>query len=286
MKYKSIPSLRNPVSRLILGTSVRGITEGAASEKIFDAAYFAGINTFDTARCYGMSESVLGKWIASRKIRDKVNIITKCCHPDESGSRVTPKALKSDVEASLKALSTDYIDILLLHRDDTSLDVREIVEALAKLRREGKVIAYGASNWTHSRIEEANSYAKAHNLPTFAVSSPCCSVVKRVFDPWGGSVDITGDIAAQRWYIENKMPVFAYSSLARGYLSEKKPPRVTEYDCPENEKILKDIKTEAKRLKLSVAQAALVRLLKSEMELFPIAASGSPAHIEALAAVV
>ncbi|MCH5185345.1 MAG: aldo/keto reductase [Oscillospiraceae bacterium] len=223
MKYIDLPGTKNPISRLIFGTAINTMISGNNADCILDAAFDNGINTFDTARVYGMSERVLGNRIRSRNIRDKVNIITKGCHHNNNGKRVTPRDLFSDVEASLNELGTDYIDLYLLHRDDESKPVSDIIESLNELQIQGKILTFGASNWTHTRIAEANDYAKKHNLNGFSVSSPCFSAAKRVFDPWGGSVDISGDEnkPARDMYIENNMPVIAYSSLARGFLSGK-----------------------------------------------------------------
>ena len=166
---------------------------------------------------------MLGQWIQSRNIRHKVNIITKGCHHDDNGKRVTPKDLFADANTSLAELNTDYIDLYLLHRDDESKPVSDIIEALNELQAQGNILSFGASNWTHTRIAEANEYAKKHGLNGFSVSSPCFSVAKRIFDPWGGSVDISGNENkyAREWYVENNIPVIAYSSLARSFLSGK-----------------------------------------------------------------
>ena len=293
MRYIELSDLKNPVSRFIFGTSVNIMTKGEGADTLLDNVFDEGVNTFDTARVYGESEKNLGQWIKNRNIRDKINIITKGCHHDAQGSRVTKIDLIYDVEMSLKSLNTDYIDIYLLHRDDPKISPEAMIDALNDLVRQGKILSFGASNWTHRRIEEANNYAKENVLRGFSVSSPCFSAVKRVFDPWGGSRDVAGCSEAQAWYAENKMPVFAYSSLARGYLSgkfrsgeiasEKSVPQ--EYVCPENEAILKSIEEEAEEKGLTVAQTALLRILKSDMTVCPIVSPTLPRHIKEIAEV-
>ena len=296
MKYIDLPKLCNPVSRFIFGTAIGPMSGGRGAETLLDAVFAEGVNTFDTARVYGESERCLGKWIKGRGLRDKVNIITKGCHHDENGSRVSPEHLIKDVETSLMSLDTDYIDIYLLHRDDISQPVEEMIDALCRLQRQGKILCFGASNWTHSRIAEANSYALSTAQSGFAVSSPGLSAVKRVFDPWGGSVDISGDEAAQEWYAANKMPVLAYSALARGYLSGRLssgqspaevfgPGAPMEYDCPENTERLRSLEREAEENGITVAQAALLWLLRREMTVCPIISPTKPEHIKSAAAV-
>ena len=291
MRYINLPELKNPISRLIFGTAIDAMISGNNTDSLLDVVFNDGINTFDTARVYGMSERVLGKWIQSRNIRDKVNIITKGCHHDNERKRVTPKDLFSDVYTSLHELNTDYIDLYLLHRDDESRPVSDIIDALNELQTQGKILAFGASNWKHTRIAEANEYAKKHGLNGFSVSSPCFSVAKRIFDPWGGSVDISGDEnkPAREWYIENNMPVIAYSSLARGFLSGKFKSYDSkvfgenlpiEYDCPENIALLKRIEDVSSNRGITVAQTALAWLMNHKMNVCAILSPTQYHHIK------
>ena len=296
MKYITLPKLTNPVSRFIFGTAIGPMSGGGGAEELLDAVFAESVNTFDTARVYGESERSLGSWIKSRGIRNRVNIITKGCHHDENGSRVTPDSLVADVELSLKSLGTDHIDLYLLHRDDMSSPPQPMIDALNSLQRQGKILCFGASNWTHTRIAEANAYAKATGQDGFCVSSPCFSAAKRVFDPWGGSVDISDDPAARQWYAENKMPVLAYSGLARGYLSGRLKSGQsfaevfgrggpTEYDCPENTYRLRALEREAEVAGQTVAQAAVAWLLRQEMTVCPIISPTRLEHVRSAAAV-
>ena len=291
MKYMNLPELKNPISRLVFGTAINAMTSGNNANGILDAAFDNGINTFDTARVYGMSERVLGEWIQSRNIRDKVNIITKGCHHDDSGKRVTSKDIFADIDTSLRELDTDYIDLYLLHRDDETQPVSDIIDALNELQTQGKILSFGASNWTHTRIAKANEYAKKHGLNGFSVSSPCFSAAKRIFDPWGGSVDISGNEnkSAREWYIENNMPVIAYSSLARGFLSGKfksydskvlSENVPVEYNCPENIALLKRIEDISDNRGITVAQTALAWLMHHKMNVCAVLSPTQYHHIK------
>ena len=136
--------------------------------------------------------------------------------------RVNEKEMRKDLKKSLEELKTDYIDIYMLHRDDPDTDVAVAVETFNAMHEEGNIGAFGASNWTHTRIEEANEYAYKHNLIPFSVSSPNFCLARQIEDPWGGGcVNISGpeNQEARAWYEKNQMPVIAYASLGRGFFS-------------------------------------------------------------------
>lgn len=298
MKYFELKGLNNKVSRIILGTAFKKMMSGENVDDILDAAVESGINTIDAARVYGMSEAVLGKWMAERQNRSNLNIITKGCHHDENGRRVNREALFEDIETSLRLLQTDYIDIYMLHRDDDTKPVDSIIEALNELAAAGKILSFGASNWTHNRIEAANEYAYAHGLAGFAVSSPCFSAVSQQWDLWGDGVDISGKkgIAAREWYKENNIPVIAYSSLARGYLSgkyktyENKPlseilgeDTAAEYDCEENKSILRKMEQYSELSGYTVPQIALAWVINQPMLSCALVSSSSVENIKSCA---
>jgi aryl-alcohol dehydrogenase-like predicted oxidoreductase len=91
----------------------------------------------------------------------------------------------------------------------------------------GRIHAFGGSNWRHERIEEANEYAARHNLTPFTASSPNFGLAEQVENPWGpGCVSLSGPAQAEAraWYLANRMPVLAYSSLARGFFSGRITP--------------------------------------------------------------
>jgi aryl-alcohol dehydrogenase-like predicted oxidoreductase len=115
----------------------------------------------------------------------------------------------------------DYVDIYLLHRDDPDIPIGEIVDALNEQQRAGRVRSFGGSNWSHERIATANAYAHAKGLTPFAASSPQFSLVAPKEEIWEGCVSLGGEAGAtaRGWYAESGMPVFCWSSLARGFLS-------------------------------------------------------------------
>ncbi len=223
MKYGTIPGVEQQVSRIFLGTASAPFAAGEDGSELIEAALSLGINALDTARVYGLSENSLGRWLEKPGNRDRVVILSKCGHPAEDGTRrVNAREMRRDLETSLEALRTDRIDIYLLHRDDPEIPVGEIMECFQRMKEEGRIRAFGGSNWTVGRIAEANAWALAHGMTPMAVSSPQFGLASQVKDPWGGNcVTLSGPGAAEdrAWYRENRMAVVAYSSLGRGMMS-------------------------------------------------------------------
>lgn len=223
MKFGTIPGLDKPVSRLVQGaTAVPQFDEKVILEGL-EAAVEFGCNTFDTAHIYygGQHERALGKWIRERGNRESVVILAKGAHHSSDRSRVTPFDIAADLHDSLARMKVDYVDLLVLHRDDPSVPVGPIVDSLNAHVKEGKVRAFGASNWTHDRIAEANAYAKDRGLIPFVASSPQYSLAEQVKEPWLNCISIGGPDCedAREWYRRENLAVFAWSSLAGGFLS-------------------------------------------------------------------
>jgi len=223
MLYGEVAGLTRPVSRLVQGSMALTSEHLDLSFSLLDSVFEHGCNTFDTAHIYGGGdcERVLGQWMEARGNRDDIVVLTKGAHFNQDRNRVTPFDITSDLHDSLARLKTDYVDLYLLHRDDPAVDVGPIVEVLNEHHKAGKIHAFGGSNWCHERIAAANVYAEAHGLVGFAASSPQFSLAEQVDPPWPGCVSVGGaqGAAARAWYIEHAMPVFCWSSLARGFLS-------------------------------------------------------------------
>ena len=221
MKYGTIAGIDKPVSRLIQGALVAA---GMGEEKAFellDAVFALGCNTFDTAVIYGQTDRILGKWIRERGIRDKVVILAKGAHHNADRRRVTPFDIASDMHDTLARMQLDCVDLYVLHRDDPNVPVGPIVEALNEHVREGRIKAFGGSNWTHTRIQEANEYAAAHGLVPFAVTNPQYSLVPQRQEPWENCVSIGGPAGeeARAYYAACGIAVLSWSSLGAGFLA-------------------------------------------------------------------
>ena len=283
MEYKNITDVNKPVSRIVFGTATPAMMRGENVFKLLDEIFAAGVNTFDTARSYGMAEKSLGSWIAARGNRDAVVLLAKGAHPAAGSQevRVTSEAIREDVEKSLEMLKTSYLDIYMLHRDNPKVPVGPLVETLNELREEGKIGVFGGSNWSYERIDEANEYAYAHDMFGFDVSSPAYSLAEQKEDPWGGGcVDISGEkhSAERDWYQDKGVEVFAYASLAHGFLSgkfrsdeEKRAVKLLDeyavkgYCCPRNFKKLAKAEQLAAKKHATVPQIALAWLLQQPL---------------------
>lgn len=297
----TVAGLPLPVSRVVFGTAIRPMLAGEDAGALLDAAFAQGINTFDCARGYGRAEESLGRWVKTRGLRDRVVLLTKCGNVDPQGRvHIDRGVILSELETSLKALDTGVIDLYLLHRDDPQTPLPEIMETLNACKRAGKIRAFGVSNWTRERIEAANACAAARGLEGFAVSSPYFGLARQVRDPWGGGcVSLAGpeNGEARAWYAQNRMPVFCYSSLARGFFGgrfrsfdEEGARRVLDgpaqrgYLCAENMRRLRSAEVLAGRLGTTAADIALRYIFGSPMNVFAVVSTTDPRRLAGLAA--
>lgn len=290
--YCAIAGVEKPVSKLFFGTALLPMLMGQNTHALLDAVYAQGINAFDCARGYGMAERSLGNWIKDRGIREKVVLLTKCGNAGPQGVHVDRQVIETELATSLQVLQTDYVDIFLLHRDDPKTPVSEIIDTLNECVDQGKIRVFGASNWTHQRIQEAHAYAASKGLRSFTVSSPNYGLAEQVEDPWGGDcVTISGDVNAdaRAWYAETQMPVLAYSSLARGFFSgkfrsfdEESAKKVLDpfaqkgYLHPCNMERLQRAEILAEKKGCSVAQIAMRYIFANAMNVFALVSTTNP----------
>lgn len=223
MIYGRVPGVEKPVARVVQGTIMISTSEETHSFALLDEVFALGGTTFDTAHQYGGgdSERAFGRWVRERNLRDEVVVIGKGAHHNEDRDRVTPHDITADLHDSLARFGFEHIDLYLLHRDDPSVPVGPIIETLNEHRSEGRISAFGASNWSVARIREANEYAEERGLVPFVASSPNLSLAVQSKEPWPGCVSISGTEgeAARRWYEAEVMPLFTWSSLAGGFFS-------------------------------------------------------------------
>ncbi|MCB0118630.1 MAG: aldo/keto reductase [Anaerolineales bacterium] len=224
MFYGEIVGVKKPVARVIQGTTMLGSDlNEAESFALLDQVHEAGCNTLDTAHVYsgGNSERIIGRWLQSRGLREKTVIITKGGAHSDDRRRMTPLDVASDLTDSLARLQTDYIDLYLLHRDDPDISVEPIIDALNEHLQAGRIHAFGASNWTHERMETANAYAQTNGLRSFAASSPQYSLAESYAEPWPLCVSISGEAGtnARTWYTRTQLPLLVWSPLASGFFS-------------------------------------------------------------------
>lgn len=174
MEYKTLGRTGLRVSKLCLGTMNFGPhTAEVDSFKILDYALDEGINFVDTANVYGwkkgegITEKIIGRWLAQGGRRDKIVLATKCF--GEMGDGVNDKGLsayhiRKACDDSLKRLETDHIDLYQMHHVDRQTPWDEIWQAMEQLVQQGKVLYVGSSNFAAIHIVQAQYEAKNRNF--------------------------------------------------------------------------------------------------------------------------
>ncbi|MDE1179905.1 aldo/keto reductase [Paraburkholderia sp.] len=216
MDYRYLGGSALKVSPLCLGAMMfGGETDEATSQRIIAKAYDQGVNFIDTADVYhaGRSEEIVGRAIAAH--RDDWVIATKFGYPGSGGQGPnhqgqSRKWIMQSVEASLKRLGTDYIDVLYFHRAITDAPLEEAVRAIGDLIRQGKVRYFGVSNFKGWRIAEIVRLADQMGIDRPVASEPLYNIVDRTAE--------VEQLPAAAHYGLGAVP---YSPLARGVLSGK-----------------------------------------------------------------
>ncbi|MBO9122343.1 MULTISPECIES: aldo/keto reductase [unclassified Rhizobium] len=283
------------VAPIVFGGNVFGWTaDEKTSFDILDAFFDAGFNTIDTADVYsawvpgnkgGDSEEIIGKWLKQNKVaRDKAVIITKV------GSEMGPgkKGLKEQyileaVEASLKRLQTDYIDLYLSHWPDAETPYEETLGAFAKLKQQGKIRAIGCSNLDATQLQSSFDAAEKAGLPRYDVIQPEYNLYDRA--PFEGPL---ADLC-----VKEDTGVITYYSLASGFLSGKyrskadtegkaRGGKAAGYLDDKGLKILAALDTVATETGGKPAEIALAWLLRKKGVTAPIASATSLSQLDSL----
>jgi aryl-alcohol dehydrogenase-like predicted oxidoreductase len=158
MRSTDVPGLPTPLPQLVLGTMTFGDTADAATSRaMVDAALEAGLTSLDTANGYAATrtEEILGEVLAGR--RDQVSLATKAgIYPGDAGGNplLSRKGIRASLEASLRRLRTDHVDLFYLHQPDRTVAVDETAEALAEVVSAGLARAVGVSNFAAWQIAD------------------------------------------------------------------------------------------------------------------------------------
>jgi aryl-alcohol dehydrogenase-like predicted oxidoreductase len=298
MKYHSISIGDLRPSVLCLGGALFGSSvDRTLAFDFLDLFFERGGNFLDTARVYGawlpdglgISETIIGEWLQARGVREKVVLATKGGHPDLSSmhiSRLSRQQILADLEASLRSLRTEYIDLYWLHRDDPQRPVAELLEPLNTLVKEGKIRAFGCSNWQHERVAEAIDYAQTQGIAGFVGNQLMWSLARpnteALQDPTMAVMD------AQTFALHQRTGLFvaAYSSQARGFFQKvsHNPASLSAdqqalYQNEENTKRLHRLQKAAQDLSLSPFALALAYLINQPILTFPIIGGSRLEHV-------
>ena len=205
---------------LVLGGNVFGwSTKGDETLAVLDRFYEAGGRMIDTADVYsawvdghegGESEKEIGRWLASRGVRDDMRLHTKTGMLGGKELYEPARVLKS-LDASLERLGTDRVDLYYAHKDYPELDVAQIVEAFDGAARSGKAKAIGASNFDVQRLEDALDHAASVGAAAFAALQNEYNLVAR--EAYGSDL--------QTSVIEHGLVMLPFFGLASGYLTGK-----------------------------------------------------------------
>jgi aryl-alcohol dehydrogenase-like predicted oxidoreductase len=202
------------IEPLVFGTNVIGGTiDEPQSFKVLDAFVAEGFTAIDTADIYtkGNSETIIGNWLKARGNRDKVLIFTKVGADNGTGSRDnSAKWVAEGVEASLKRLKTDYIDLYQTHWLDGHTPQEETLAAYAKLVEVGKVRFIGASNFDTALLREALDISAANGWPRYETLQNEYNLYARE------SFEEVQDLC-----VKEEVSGIHYFSLARGFVSGK-----------------------------------------------------------------
>ena len=279
------------IAPLAFGGNIFGWTaDEAMSFRLLDAFVDAGFNLIDTADVYsrwapgnqgGESETIIGKWLAQGGKRDKVVIVTKFgleMGPGKKG--LSPVYMKGAVEASLRRLGIDCIDVYLGHRDDPETPLADTLGGFARLIEQGKIRVAGCSNFSAARLQEALDIGKKQNLPRLDVLQPLYNLFDR--DAFEGDL---ADLC-----IREKIGVIGFYALANGFLSGKyrskadmagriRGPRVEKYMNDRGFRILAALDAVAARYQAKPAQVALAWLVGRPGLAAPIASATKSARI-------
>lgn len=276
------------IEPMIFGCNVLGwTTDEAQSFAVLDAFVDQGLTAFDTADVYGKgkSETILGNWMKARGNRDKVLVFTKVGADMGTGKRdLSAKWIAEEVEASLKRLQTDVIDLYQSHWPDADTPQEETLGAFDRLVKAGKVRWLGSSNQDAAMLGEALDISRRQGWARY-------ETIQNEFNLY----DREGFGRVQQMCVENGVSGIGYYSLARGFLSGKyrssadadKSPRgpnvVAKYINPRGERILAALDDVSKRVGALPAEVALAWTIAQPGVGAPIASGTNAEQVASLA---
>ncbi|MBV9339287.1 MAG: aldo/keto reductase [Acidobacteria bacterium] len=284
------------IAPLVFGGNVFGWTvKEPEAFSLLDRFIDAGFNLIDTADAYsrwvpgnqgGESELLIGKWLHSKSAAERANVLiaTKVGWDMGEGQKGLAKQyIFRAVEASLRRLQTDYIDLYQAHKEDAEVAPEETLEAFDELMKSGKVRAIGASNFRPATLASALSTSGERGLPRYECLQPLYNLYDRA--------DFEGELEAV--CRENQLGVITYFSLGSGFLSGKyrskqdlanrpRGMRVEKYLNPRGFRILEALDEVATEYGATQAQVSLAWLLARPSVTAPIASATTCEQLDEL----
>ncbi len=294
MEQRSLGRSGIKVPPLMFGGNVFGWTiDKAQSHRILDRLVDAGLHAIDTADVYsawapghqgGESETIIGEWLKASGKRSQVVIATKVGMKMGSGDQgLSRDWIMKEVEASLRRLQTDVIDLYQAHKDDETVPLEETLGAFADLVKAGKVRAIGASNYSAPRLKQALEVSARDGLPRYETLQPLYNLMdRRAFEEALGPLCRAEGIG-----------VINYYALASGFLSgkyrseadfgkSKRGGNMGKYLTPRGLKVLAALDAVAGETAATPAQVAIAWLLAKPVVTAPIASATSLDQLEDL----
>lgn len=286
------------VSPFCFGGNVFGWTvDEQKSFELLDAYVDSDLEFIDTADVYsrwvpgnqgGESEAIIGNWLRKSGKRDKVIIATKVGKPMGEDKKGLSKAyITQAVEASLKRLQTDYIDLYQSHDDDKETPLEETLSAFTDLIQQGKVRAIGASNFGADRLKQALTVSESNGFARYETLQP----EYNLYDREGYEKEL------EPLCVENNLGVITFYSLASGFLTGKyrsetdltKSPRgggVKKYLDDRGFKILNALDQVAAEYNTTPASVAIAWVIARHGITSPIASATSVKQLQETVAAV
>ena len=294
MEQRSLGRSGIKVPPLMFGGNVFGWTiDKAQSHRILDRLVDTGLHAIDTADVYsawapghqgGESEAIIGEWLKASGKRGQVVIATKVGMKMGSGDQgLSRDWIMKEVDASLRRLQTDVIDLYQAHKDDETVPLEETLGAFAELIKAGKVRAIGASNYSAPRLKQALEVSAREGLPRYETLQPLYNLMDRkVFEEALGPLCRAEGIG-----------VINYYALAAGFLSgkyrseadfgkSKRGGNMGKYLTPRGLKVLAALDAVAGETAATPAQVAIAWLLAKPVVTAPIASATSLDQLEDL----
>ena len=294
MEFRRLGRTDLSIAPLVLGGNVFGWTaDRKTSFAVLDRFAAAGLNAIDTADVYsawvpgnsgGESETIMGEWMKARSNRSRVIVITKVGSPMGPGKEgLKPAYIEEAVEASLRRLQTDAIDLYLSHWPDMATPFEETLGAYRRLIEKGKIRWCGASNLTTDLLKAALAAARTKGLPRYEVLQPEYNLADRQgFE--SGLAELC---------VREEIGVVTYFSLAKGFLSGKyrgekdlagsaRADGVKAYLNPRGFRILDALEKVAASHKAKPAEVALAWVMARPGVTAPIASATSVEQADSL----
>lgn len=298
MKYRALGKTGLEIGPLVFGGNVLGWTiDARESQIVLDAFVDHGFNAIDTADVYtawvpgntgGESELIIGDWLRNRPgMRDRLVLMTKVGSSKEGKplpGGLSKRAIVSAVEASLKRLQTDVIDVYFSHWRDPSTALDETFEAYSSLLSEGKIRSIGASNLNAVQLQHSLTYAVDAGLPGYQVIQPEYNLFSRA----------TYEGSLRNLCLQEELGVVSYYSLASGFLTGKYRSRddltksvrgrnMTRYMNDRGDRILNALADIADAHRAQMGEVALAWLMQRKGVTAPIASATSANQVRSFA---